>query len=129
MRKAFVEYLVAQGLLPPSGAGSLRDLLRGAPEPIGSIAFSYGMITGSDIDAILDEQRESHSPFGEIARRMGMLTRAQIETLLRIQQVRAATEIAEALALSGLCSSDDIVAHLGQFFSKKPGAPVHAEGC
>ncbi len=128
MRKAFVEYLVAQGVLPPTGAGSLRNLLRGAPEPIGSIAFSYGMITGPDIDTILDEQRESHSPFGEIARKMGMLTRAQIQTLLRIQEVRAATEIAEALALSGHCSTDDIVAHLAQFLSKKSGTPVHAEG-
>ena len=128
MRKEFVEYLVSQGVLPSSGAGGLRNLLRGAPEPIGSIAFSYGMITGPDIDAILDDQRQTHSPFGEIARNMGMLTRAQIETLLHIQQVRAATEIAEALALSGLCSPDDMMAHLAQFFAKKSKSPVHAKG-
>lgn len=116
MRKAFLEYLADQNVIELEQMDGLSHLLRGAPEPIGSIAFSYGMITGGDIDVILDEQRKNYRPFGEIAMEMGMLTRGQLDALLRVQQMRGATETAEALALSGACPVDELMAALGRFF-------------
>ena len=127
MRKAFVEFLISEGVLPAADAENLRNLLRGAPEPIGSIAFSYGMITGAEIDAVLDEQRDNHLPFGEIAMKGGMLTRGQVDALLRVQQIRAAAEIAEAIALSGLRPINEIVTHLARFFLTKTESPVGAD--
>ena len=126
MRKAFLEYLSAEGVISSDVAENLQGLLRGVPEPIGSIAFSYGMITGSDIDVILDEQRREYRPFGEIAMDMGMLRREQVETLLRIQQVRGATDTAEALALSGVCSVEDTLKQLSQFLVSESMQPVVA---
>jgi hypothetical protein len=123
MRKAFIEYLTSEGVIISPPADKLNTMLRRAPEPIGAIAFSYSMLTGGDIDRILDEQRESHEPFGEIAMKYGMLTHDQVEALLRVQQMRAATEIAEALSLSGHVPVEDICAHLGKFLidhSTKP---------
>lgn len=117
MRKAFIEFLTAEAVIPPAAAQNLHTLLRRAPEPIGSIAFSYGMVSGGDIDVILDRQRQTHQPFGEIAMELGVLTRAQVETLLQVQQIRAATDIAEALALAGLCSIDEVIPQLGRFLS------------
>ncbi len=116
MRKAFLEYLADQNVIQTEQIEGLSHLLRGAPEPIGSIAFSYGMITGGDIDVILDEQRKNYRPFGEIAMEMGMLTRSQLDALLHVQQMRGATETAEALALSGACPVDELLAMLGKFF-------------
>ena len=52
MRKAFIEFLAAEGTIPPTLVANLDDLLRRAPEPIGAIAFSYGMISGADVDVI-----------------------------------------------------------------------------
>ena len=68
---------------------------------------------------MLDEQRRSYRLFGEIAMSMGMLTRAQIDTLLGIQRLRRATETAEALALSGICPVNRVMAKLGQFLSRR----------
>jgi hypothetical protein len=118
MRKAFLEFLVNQGIIRPEQPKALQHVLRGVPEPIGSIAFSYGMITGADIDGILDEQRENYRPFGEIAIDRRLLTREQVETLLGVQRIKAATDIAEALALSGVCTMDQIVPRLGQFLTQ-----------
>jgi hypothetical protein len=119
MRKAFLEFLVAEGIVPAGRLEDISALLRGAREPIGSIAFSFGMITGGDIDVVLDKQRKDYRPFGEIAMEMGMLTRYQVEALLRVQEMRGATETAEALALSGICSIEDVTAQLGRFFGKQ----------
>ena len=127
MRKAFLEYLATEGIISPDVAENLQGLLRGVPEPIGSIAFSYGMITGSDIDVILDEQRRDYRPFGEIAMDMGMLRREQVETLLRVQQVRGATDTAEALALSGVCSVEDTLKQLSRFLLAESAQPVISE--
>jgi len=124
MRKAFLEFLVGRGSLAPQQVEQVRSILRGAPEPIGSIAFSYGMISGGDIDDILDEQQFSREPFGEIAIRKGLLTREQLETLLGVQQMRAATETAEALALSGLLPMDEVTRLLGRFLSECYGSAV-----
>jgi len=118
MRRAFLDFLVAEGVIAPDRVDQIRTLLRGAPEPIGSIAFSYGMLSGGDIDEILDEQRDDHRPFGEIAIGRGLFTREQIRTLLGVQTLRAATETAEALALSGMCPIDEIMAKLGRFLSQ-----------
>lgn len=119
MRKVFLEFLTAEGTISPEQLGRIQGLLRGAPEPIGSIAFRYGIITGSDIDAILDEQRTAYRPFGEIAISKGLLTQEQVETLLGIQRIRAAAESAEALALSGICPTDQIMTQLGQFILQR----------
>lgn len=126
MRKAFLEFLATTGIAPPERLDDFRNLLRGAREPLGSIAFSYGMITGGDIDVILDEQRRDYRPFGKIAMEMGMLTRQQVETLLRIQQMREAVETAEALALSGVCPIDEVMSQLGRFFAAQAAAPLCA---
>ena len=123
MRKAFIEYLTSEGVIICPPADKLNTMLRRAPEPIGAIAFSYGMLTGGDIDRVLDEQRGSHEPFGEIAMKCGMLTREQVEALLRVQEMRAATEIAEALALSGHVPAEDICAHLGKFLMDYSSMP------
>lgn len=128
MRKAFLEFLAAEGIVPSERLENLHQLLRGAPEPIGSIAFSYGMITGGDIDLILDEQRKDHRRFGEIAMSTGMLTREQVNILLQVQQMRAAVETAEALALSGICTIDEMKTQLGRFFSTRSVSPVCHEG-
>lgn len=116
MRRAFLEFLAAKGAVPADRVDELWNMLRSAPEPIGSIAFSHGMITGGDIDVILDEQRRRYRPFGEIAMEMGMLRREQVEALLLVQQMRAAVETAEALALSGFCSVEEVRSELGRFF-------------
>lgn len=118
MRTAFLGYLANEGVIPPDQTGQIEGLLRAVPEPIGLIAFSYGMITGNDIDAILDEQRKAYRPFGEIAVSKGLLSPEQVETLLGIQRMRAVTEVAEALALAGICSMEVIIAQLGSFLSK-----------
>lgn len=125
MRRAFLKFLAAKGVVPADRVEDLWNTLRNAPEPIGSIAFSHGMITGGDIDVILDEQRNRYRPFGEIAMEMGMLRRDQVEALLLIQQMRAALETAEALALSGFCSIEEARSELGRFFDTPITA--HAE--
>jgi hypothetical protein len=127
MRKAFLEFLTAERTIPPGQLDRIRGLLRGAPEPIGSIAFSYGMITGGDIDAILDDQRTSHEPFGEIAIGKGLLTRDQVDRLLSVQQIRAAMETAEALALSGICTSEQVMVQLGRFLTQAHDAILCAD--
>jgi hypothetical protein len=118
MRKAFLAYLVGEGMIPPEKLDAVQTMLRSVPEPIGSIAFGFGLITGTDVDVILDEQRRAHRPFGEIAAGMGLLTRAQIDTLLMIQQLRAAAETAEALALSGVCPVEEVMPRLGRFLTR-----------
>ena len=115
MRKAFLEFLAAAGTIDPEQLVSVQNVLRVPPEPIGSIAFRHGMITGGDIDEILDEQRTNYRPFGEIAISKGVLTRRQMETLLGVQQLRAATETAGALALSGVAPIEQISTLLGRF--------------
>lgn len=117
MRKAFLEFLSGEGTIPPGQAQRIQGLLRAAPEPIGAIAFAYGIIKGSDIDRILDEQAANYRPFGEIAIERNLLTPGQVETLLNIQRIRAATETAEALALSGICPIEEIMIQLGRFLS------------
>jgi hypothetical protein len=127
MRKAFLESLATQGIVPSKRLENLHRLLRGAPEPIGSLAFSYGMINGGDIDVILDEQRADHRPFGEIAMSMGMLTREQVDSLVQVQQMRATVETAEALVLSGICTIDEMMTQLGRFFSQREVPAVGAQ--
>jgi chorismate-pyruvate lyase len=127
MRKAFFEFLASEGIFPASRIDELWGLLRSTPEPIGSIAFSHGLITCGDIDIILDQQRLCHRPFGEIAMEMGMLTRKQVEALLMVQQTRAAVEIAEALALAGICALDEMKTQLGRFFTNQAASAVACE--
>lgn len=127
MRKVFLEFLTSEGIISSEELTQIQGLLRGAPEPIGSIAFSYGMITGNDIDAVLDEQRTTYRPFGEIAVSKGLLTHEQVQTLLGIQRIRAAAESAEALALSGTCPMEQVMPQLGRFLSQYPDSVLCAE--
>lgn len=115
MRKSFLLYLADEAMLARDEVDRLHDRLRVAPEPIGAIAFRYGMITGGEIDEILDEQRHDDRPFGEIAIAKGLLTAEQVNTLLCVQQIRAATETAEALALSGVIRIEELAPKLGHF--------------
>jgi hypothetical protein len=119
MRKAFLEFLATEKTIPEETLEDLRGLLRSAPEPIGTIAFSYGMITGGDIDLVLDEQRRHHRPFGEIAMSMGMLTKEQVKALLEVQRMRGAAHTAEALILANLCPVEEVTRKLGEFFSRE----------
>lgn len=118
MRDAFIDHLTTYAGLPTETCERLRSMLRGAPEPIGCIAFKYGLVTSGDIDMILDDQRRNHRPFGEIAIEMGIITKPQLNALLKVQQMRAATEIAEALALSGAQPVEEIMARLGEFLAR-----------
>lgn len=118
MRKDFLNFLAAEGTIPADRLDDLGAVLRNAPEPIGRIAFSYGMISGSDIDLVLDEQQRDYRRFGEIATSMGMLTREQVEMLLRVQAFRSATEATEALGLAGVCSLEDAIQQLGRFLTQ-----------
>jgi hypothetical protein len=118
MREAFLAFLAAEGVVPSEQLTRIESLLRGTSEQIGSIAFSYGMLTGADIDVILDEQQTNYRPFGEIAVSKGLLTREQVETLLGVQQLRAATETAEALVLSGLCPMQRVTSQLSRFLTE-----------
>jgi|CXWL01.1.fsa_nt_gi hypothetical protein len=115
MRDSFIDFLTTNSTLSAETYERLRSMLRGAPEPIGSIAFKYGIITSGDIDMILDEQRKNHRRFGEIAIEMGIFTKPQLKSLLKVQEMRAAVETAEALALSGVRPTEEIMAHLGEF--------------
>ena len=126
MRKEFIEYLAGERFLPTDTLEAVRGLLRSAPEPIGTLALRYGIIAAGDIETVLDEQRETRMPFGEIAVSQGLIQRDQLDALLRVQQVRAAVEIAEAIALSRICSVDDIMAHLGRFLLRaaEPAVPA-----
>jgi hypothetical protein len=128
MRKAFLEYLVNAGIIPATKLSMAQTMLRGAPEPIGSIAFGYGLISGSDIDDILDEQREKYRPFGEIAVSRSLLTQRQVDMLLLVQHLRAATEIAEALALAGVCPVEQIMSALGRFLARAETPALCAAG-
>ncbi len=119
MRKGFLNFLVSEGCIPPERASGFQETLRAAPEPIGAIAFSYGMITGGDIDDILDEQRRTHQPFGEIAVDKGLLSRQQVETLLQVQRVRTVIQTAEALALAGICPLAEVMMQLGRFLASE----------
>ncbi|MFQ5805860.1 MAG: hypothetical protein ACE5I3_05350 [Phycisphaerae bacterium] len=118
MRKAFLEFLATEEMVPPERLDHIQSLLRGMPEQIGSIAFGYGMITGRGIDEILDEQRKHYRPFGEIAISKGLLTREQVETLLAVQRMRAATETAETLVLSGICTIEQVARQLSRYLSE-----------
>ena len=118
MRDSFIDYLASHSTLSAETFEGLRSMLRGAPEPMGSIAFKYGLVTSGDIDMILDEQRKNHRRFGEIAIEMGIFTKPQLKSLLKVQEMRAAVETAEALALSGALPAEVIMAHLGEFFSQ-----------
>jgi len=101
MREAFLQYLLDQGVVEPATLSGLRGAMRMAPEPIGSIAFSFGLLGPGDVELVLDAQRRDYAPFGEIAIREGLLTREQVTQLLYVQQVRAAAGLAEALTLTG----------------------------
>lgn len=117
MRRAFIEYLMTNGILSPEKLEQIQNFVKTAREPIGSIAFGYGLISGWDIDNVLEQQRTTYRPFGEIAVEKGLLTQSQVDALLMVQQLRACIEIAEALALSGTCETEAIVSRVGRFLS------------
>ncbi|MFH1745422.1 MAG: hypothetical protein ABIG44_00090 [Planctomycetota bacterium] len=118
MREAFLKYLISEGVLGTSQNVAIQNSRRCAPEPIGSIAFSYGLINGGHIDAILGEQRKEYRSFGELAVDRGMLTPEQVQNLLMVQRMRTATETAETFVLSGMYPVNKLVWQLGNFLAE-----------
>lgn len=114
MREAFLQYLIDRGVAPET-LSKLRATMRLAPEPIGSIAFSFGLLAPGDVERVLDAQRRDYAPFGELAVRMGLLTREQVAKLLTVQQARTAAGLAEGLALSGASELAEAMEHFATF--------------
>lgn len=115
MTNPFVEFLINRHLVPASVARQLTENKRYVREPIGMIAVSHGLLKPNQIDDILDRQRGSKARFGDIAVELGFLTREQVETLVKIQEFRTTADIAEALALAGVTSCEDVTQYLGAF--------------
>lgn len=123
MAREFTDYLKTQGIIDADQVQQIRSLLSRVREPIGSIAFSYGLLTVDDVDLILAEQRREHRQFGEIAAGLGILTTSQVQALVHIQETREAAQTAEALVLSGIAPHDKIMPALGRYLQER-----HAEG-
>src|SRR5215470_11302912 len=94
MQADFVDFLISRSVMTAQGAANVRQLAR-QREPLGTIAFRYGLLSGEAIDQILDEQRRQARPFGEIATQWRLLTQAQLGALLRVQELRGVIETAE----------------------------------
>ena len=115
MSHPFVEFLIEGDLAPQEVGGQLAGQSKFIREPIGMIAVSHGLIQSEQIDVILDRQRECKQRFGEIAVELGFLAHGQVNTLVKIQEFRAAGNIAECLALAGVLSFEDAAQCLGAF--------------
>jgi hypothetical protein len=111
----FVEFLVERDLVPGEVGRQLAGQSKFIREPIGMIAVGHGLIRSDQIDEILDRQRECKQRFGQIAVELGFLADQQVETLIKIQEFRAAANIAECLALGGVLSFEDAAQYLGAF--------------
>ncbi len=127
MREAFLEYLFDSGVVAESPA-VLRKYLRGVPEPLGSLAFQYGIMYGGDVDLVLARQRDDIRQFGEIAIDLGILTPAQLRSLLRVQQIRQAVEVAEALTLAGYIDEEVVLDMFACFLLERNGIDSHVGG-
>ncbi|MBI4581987.1 MAG: hypothetical protein HY718_19975 [Planctomycetes bacterium] len=117
MNHPFVKYLMERDLIPHTTSRHLNGKTCLVREPLGMIAVGHGMLDSSQIDMILDRQRESSERFGEIAISLGFLTPEQVRTLIKIQEFRAASVLAEALALAGVLRYEDAVRYLGAFLA------------
>ena len=115
MSHPFVEFLIERDLVPAEVGGQLSGQNKFIREPIGMIAVGHGLIQSEQIDIILDRQRECRQRFGEIAVELGFLSREQVETIVKIQEFRAAANIAECLALGNVLSFEDAAQYLGAF--------------
>ena len=115
MSHPFVEFLIERDLVSQEVGGQLAGQSKSIREPIGMIAVSHGLIQSEQIDVILDRQRECKQRFGEIAVELGFLAHGQVDTLVKIQEFRAAGNIAECLALAGVLSFEDAAQYLGAF--------------
>ena len=117
MRNEFIDFLVDAGALPEDRSDWVKKVWRPPTEPIGSIGFSHGVLSGDAVDRILEQQRYSDKPFGQIALDLGVLNVSQLETLLEIQKMRSASETAEAIVLAELCPLAEVMGKLGQFLT------------
>lgn len=124
MHDDFLHYLKAEGVLPADQTQWAQHPRRQPAEPIGSIAFSHGLLTGEDVDRILDRQRHSRRPFGEIAVEMGILDHRQIDRLLEIQKLRSTIAMAEAIILTGVCPPEEVISRLGRFLFGRYGRTI-----
>jgi hypothetical protein len=117
MPHPFVDFLIEREVIPANVAKRLseRQVIR---EPIGMIAASHGILNALQIDKILDRQRGGKDRFGEIAVNLGFLTHEQVQILIKIQEFRTSSEIAEALALSGVLSVEDAGRYLGAYLMR-----------
>ncbi len=115
MSHPFVEFLIERDLVPAEVGHQLAGQNRFIREPIGMIAVGHGLIRVEQIDVILDRQRTCKQRFGEIAVELGFVNSTQVDTLVKIQEFRAAANIAECLALAGVLSFEDAAQYLGAF--------------
>lgn len=117
MAKKFMDHLRQASIVSDRQMGLVNQHPSRDTEQVGSIAMTYGMLTGGDIDIILDEQRREYRMFGKIAVELGMLSPKQVDNLYNVQQMRKTVEVAEALILSGTCPFADVCEHLGSFLA------------
>lgn len=118
MNNPFVEYLISRDLVSAGVARQLVEHSRTPRDPVGMIAVAHGLLLPDQIDLILDEQRQSGERFGEAAVRLGFVTEDQVGLLLKVQELRAAAEIGEALVLAGVLEFEEMAQDLGGFLMR-----------
>lgn len=117
MQHPFIQFLIERDLVPPNASKHLSGMRSLVREPLGMIAVGHGLLQAPEIDVILDRQSQCSERFGEIAVEMGFLQPAQVQTLIKIQELRAAVAICEALALAGVLSYEKAVRYLGAWLA------------
>ncbi|HEY3242597.1 MAG TPA: GGDEF domain-containing protein [Phycisphaerae bacterium] len=122
MKNIFLDHLVTRGVLTAGQAARLAEFCQRGGDPIGFIAVSQGLLSGTQIDDILNQQSRSARKFGEIAVELRMLRAAQVDTLLQIQQLRAFAHMVEALALAGAAPLATLIDQLADFLAQHPAA-------
>ncbi len=115
MQDEFLDFLGSRAEVSAEALARVRQLVDGAADPIGRIAYSYGLLSPNCIEEILERQRGQAARFGEIAIEMGLLTAEQLEALLLIQNLRRVFAVTESLVLCGAADPRDILRHTATF--------------
>jgi hypothetical protein len=128
VRNAFLEFVLAKGVIPGGAPQDFQGLARAPREPIGAIAMRNHMMSAQDVGSVLERQRRHHRPFGELSVELGLLSRMQLDILLGVQRLQSSATIAEALILSGLCEAAEIIPRLGAFLAEHANADFANRG-
>jgi hypothetical protein len=118
VKNKFTEYLISRREITEAAGEGLGTWSLRNREPIGIIAVEHGLISGHQVDEILDRQRGSKARFGELAVEMGLLKDAEVSWLIEVQNFRAVSSVAEALALSGLMPFNNAARLLADFVTE-----------